>query len=81
VAVVPKQSPEARRERGRIGALSRSRAADDPELRAARRFVAREHLERHIEVLLADLTRDDRVRMAALLVDGDGDGAGAAAAS
>jgi hypothetical protein len=77
MAAIPKQSPEARRERGRIGALSRSRAPDDPDLAAARRFVAVEHLERHIRVAVGDLTRVDRARLVALLADGAHDAAGA----
>lgn len=71
-ARLPKISAAARRERGRLASLTRSRSPDDPELRAARRFVALEALEDHIHIAVGDLFPEDRVRLAALLADGDG---------
>jgi hypothetical protein len=66
-------SPQARRERGRLAALTRSRAPDDPDLVAARSYVAREALERHIAAASSALAPADRAHLAALLTrDGDG---------
>lgn len=62
-----------KRHRARIGALSRSRPADDPELQNERRLLCAERLADHIGKVLAEdtLTDDDRKRIAALLIGGD----------
>ncbi len=51
----------------RYAALTRSRAADDPDLVAARRALAADRLERHVRRDAGDLTPAQRDRIAALL--------------
>jgi hypothetical protein len=63
----PPESPEARRERGRVGALTRSRPPNDPELVAARRFLVVDALVQHARQLAAELTPSERARIAAIL--------------
>jgi hypothetical protein len=70
MAAFPPESAEARRERGRVGALSRSRTPDDPDLVAARRFLVVDRLEQHVRQLVGELTPAERARIAALLADG-----------
>jgi hypothetical protein len=69
---IPPISAQARIARGRVGSLSRSRPPDDPDLRAARRVVAVEALQDHIRIAIPDLFPEDRIRLAALLANGDG---------
>jgi len=47
-------SPACAHERARIGALSRSRTNDDPELVEARRNLAALRLQEHVEKIIAD---------------------------
>lgn len=57
-------------ERARIAALSRSRAADDPEIVDARRNMRAERLAQHVAEVVAKappLTKEQRQRIAALL--------------
>jgi len=57
-------------ERARVAALTRSRAADDPELVNARRNLRAAKLEEHIARVVGEappLTADQRDRIAALL--------------
>lgn len=66
-------SPVARRERARIASLSRSRAADDPDLIEARRNLRAASLEAHVLRILDEappLTADQRQRIAGLLAGG-----------
>jgi hypothetical protein len=63
--------------RAKAAALSRSRAADDPELLAARRQLAFDMLEKHVEKVVAlapPLTAEQRERIATLLSCGGGGG-------
>ena len=56
--------------RGRIAALSRSRAEDDPELVSERQLLATAKLEAYIERVVADappLSPEQRSRLTALL--------------
>ena len=66
-------SPAVATERGRVASLSRSRAADDPELVSARRNLYAATLESHIARVLAEappLTDDQRRRLAGLFTGG-----------
>jgi hypothetical protein len=57
-------------ERARIGALSRSRPADDPELLDARRKLAEANISDYVERVLASappLSEEQRTRLAELL--------------
>jgi len=57
-------------ERARVASLTRSRAADDPDLVAARRNLAAARLADHIEKTIAaapPLTAEQRDRLALLL--------------
>lgn len=61
------------RHRARIGALSRSRPADDPELLTERRLLRVQRLAEHVTNVLAEkpaLTDEDRRTIAALLIGG-----------
>lgn len=63
-------SPQAKRERSRIAALSRSRSDDDPELQGARCNFRAAKAEDYIGRLLAEappLTNEQRTRLAELL--------------
>ncbi len=63
-------SSTAAHHRARIGALSRDREPDDPELVAARRDLAAERLVEHVERILAGwppLTDEQLDRVARLL--------------
>lgn len=56
--------------RAKIGALSRSRRPDDPELVDARRSLAAERITEHIEKILAEappLSDEQRTKLAELL--------------
>lgn len=58
---------------GRVGALSRSRTPDDPELSAARRDLRAAKLAAHIAKVVAEappLTAEQRDRLAVLLRGG-----------
>lgn len=60
--------------RARVGALSRDRAVDDPELLEARRNLKALRLEEHIRRVVAEappLTDEQRDRIATLLRRGD----------
>ena len=60
--------------RGRVAALSRSRAADDTELVDARRTLAAEKLEQYIARVVAEappLSAEQKARLAALLRGGE----------
>lgn len=60
-------------ERARIASLSRSRAADDPDLIEARRNLRAERLADHVQRVVSEappLTDDQRARIAALLRPG-----------
>ena len=60
-------------ERGRVASLTRSRAADDPELVAARRNLKAERLAEHVACVVSEapsLTEDQLARIAALLRSG-----------
>lgn len=62
--------------RGQVAALSRSRAADDPELLTARRELKAARLAEHVERTLAaapPLTAEQRARVARLLAPVGGD--------
>lgn len=62
-------------ERARVASLSRSRAADDPDLIEARRNLKAERLAEHIARVVADappLTPAQRDRLAGLLRAGGG---------
>ncbi len=64
-----------RNARARIGALSRSRTPDDPDLIAARRDLHAAMLEEHINKVVTGwppLSADQRDRLAVLLRPGDG---------
>lgn len=66
--------PDISYERGRVGALSRSRQPNDPELIAARRNLKALKLEEHIRRVIAEappLTDEQRQRIAGLLRAGD----------
>lgn len=59
--------------RGRVAALSRSRPADDPDLLAARRDLAAEHLAESIARAVATappFTLEQRARLSQLLLSG-----------
>jgi len=61
--------------RGRVAALSRSRAADDPELLDARAELRAARLEEYVERVLAEappLTPERRRAIAGLLTSGSG---------
>jgi hypothetical protein len=60
-------SPEGRRERARVGALSRSRSSDDPDLVGARRALAAARLVQHVRTDADKLTAAQRQEAAALL--------------
>lgn len=63
-------SATAAHHRARIAALSRDRAADDPEIICARRDLAAARLADHVERVIADappLTGEQRAHIAALL--------------
>lgn len=67
--------PTIRSERGRVGALSRSRNQDDPDLVEAKRNLKALKLEEHIRRVVAEappLTDEQRDRIAALLRAGGG---------
>lgn len=60
-------------ERARVAALSRSRDANDPDLKAARRDLRAAKLEEHIQKVVDEappLTDEQRVRLAGLLSGG-----------
>ncbi len=56
--------------RARIGALSRDRQSNDPELVGARRDLVAAKLKEHVEKVSAKLTADQRDAIAKLLLDG-----------
>jgi hypothetical protein len=59
--------------RGRVAALTRSRAAGDPELEAARRDLAADVIAEHVTKVVAKappLTPEQRDRIAAILRGG-----------
>ena len=60
-------SPEARVERARVGALSRSRTPDDPDLVGARRALAAARLVQHVRADADKLTVVQRQEAVALL--------------
>lgn len=63
-------APQVSKPRGRVGALSRSRAANDPELLDARRELAAANLEQYIARVVATappLTSEQQERLAGLL--------------
>jgi hypothetical protein len=60
-------------ERARIAALTRSRAADDPQLVEARRNLRAERLAEHVRRVVSEappLTEEQRARIAVLLTRG-----------
>jgi hypothetical protein len=71
-------SPQGRRERARIAALSRSRSHDDPDLVGARRALAADRLVQHMRTDADKLTAAQRQEAVALLA---GAGPAEAAAS
>ncbi|RHW27827.1 hypothetical protein D0Z08_05885 [Nocardioides immobilis] len=65
-------------ERARVASLSRSRAADDPDLIEARSNLKAERLADHVAKALhdaPDLTEEQRRRIARLLMGGGSDAA------
>jgi hypothetical protein len=60
-------SPEGRRERARVGALSRSRSPNDPDLVGARRALAADRLVQHVRTDADKLTDAQRQEAVALL--------------
>ena len=67
-------SPSSRHYRGKVAALSRSRAADDPALVDARRDLRAERLADHIRRVVDEappLTTEQRDRLALLLRGSD----------
>lgn len=70
---MPAKSPKVRAAASRIAALSRSRAADDPDLLDARRSLRAERLAEHIARVVAEappLTDEQRDELAVLLRGG-----------
>lgn len=68
--------PQRAHERARIGALSRSRPADDLELIEARRNLAALRLEEYVQKIIADwppLSQEQLARIAGLLTAGGGE--------
>jgi len=66
-------TPAAAHHRARIGALSRDRKPDDPELLEARRQLRAERLAEHVKRVVAQLpplTDEECQRIAALLTAG-----------
>lgn len=62
-------------ERARVASLTRSRAADDPDLIEARRRLRAARLEQHVQKVLAEappLTPEQRDRIARLLTPAGG---------
>jgi hypothetical protein len=60
-------------ERARLAALTRSRAADDPQLVEARRNLRAERLAEHVRRVVSEappLTEEQRARIAVLLTRG-----------
>lgn len=66
-------SPSTYHQRARVASLSRSRAADDPDLLAARRALKAEGLADSIRLTASDLSREQRLRLASMLTGGGAD--------
>ncbi len=67
---MPSHDPRIAHLTGRVGSLSRSRPADDPELVKARRDLRTARIEQHVRESLSNigpLTAAERDRLAALL--------------